>query len=315
MTDAIFLQPVFKERIWGGERLKEVFNYDIPSSETGECWGISAHPNGPCTVINGDYKGQTLEALWTNHPELFDHYKSKTFPLLTKILDAKTDLSVQVHPNDQQAQEMEGEPFGKTECWYVIDAEPGAEIVYGHHAKSAEEFSENVQDGKWDALLRTVPVKAGDFFYVPSGTIHAIGGGILILETQQSSDVTYRVYDYDRTDAKGNTRDLHIDQSIAVTRFPHVDPELEQTTQTIQGAKVTKRVSETNFTVYDVHLNGAFSADQTKPFILVSVLDGEGNVEVKSTKTGFKKGDHFILPASIGHFKVNGNAHLIVSHV
>lgn len=315
MQSPIFLEPVFKERIWGGQRLKEVFNYEIPSSEIGECWGISAHPHGPCQVLNGPYKGQTLDELWEHHPELFgNQVTTKDFPLLTKILDAKTDLSVQVHPNDEQAKVMENVPFGKTECWYIIDAEPGAEIVYGHHAQTPEEFREMVMAGRWDELLRKVKVKPGDFFYVPSGTIHAIGGGILILETQQSSDVTYRVYDYGRTDANGNERELHIEQSIAVTSFPHQDPQLEFKKVTYQDAVVTQLISESNFTVYDVHLSGSVTAKLDHPFLLVSVLKGEGDIRIQDEVFAYKKGDHFILPATVEDFTITGDAHFIVSH-
>src|SRR5699024_1532591 len=173
-------------------------------------------------LLNGPLKGQNLRQVWDEHPDLFGKTEAgTTFPLLVKILDANDNLSVQVHPNDTYAQEVEGEAYGKTECWYVLGADEGAEIVFGHHATSREEFLSMVETGNWDELLQRVKVRQGDFFYVPSGTIHAIGKGIVILETQQSSDITYRVYDYDRKDASGNTRPLHIDSSADVTHFPH----------------------------------------------------------------------------------------------
>jgi mannose-6-phosphate isomerase len=308
------LKPVFKDRFWGGTQLHTVFGYDIPSETTGECWGISAHPHGPCEIVNGPFKGQTLNQVWNTHPELFGHYASKEFPLLTKILDARTDLSVQVHPDDHYAQEVENVPYGKTECWYVIDAEPGAEIVYGHHAQTPSEFRAMVESGDWEHLLRKVKVKAGDFFYVPSGTIHAIGGGILILETQQNSDITYRVYDYDRKDADGNTRELHIDQSIAVTSYPHQDPPLDFKKKELEGATLTQLVSESNFTVYHVALNGELTQTQNQPFLLVSILDGEGSLTTDGQTFFFKKGDHFLLPATLGDYDVEGNCKAIVSH-
>src|SRR5690606_31738382 len=145
----------------------------------------------------------------------------REYPLLVKILDAADDLSVQVHPNDSYAREVEGVPYGKTECWYVLSAEEGAELVLGHHAKTREELVQMMDQGEWDKLLRRIKVKAGDFIYVPSGTIHAIGKGIVILETQQSSDITYRVYDYDRRDSMGNKRELHLDRAREVTLVPH----------------------------------------------------------------------------------------------
>jgi mannose-6-phosphate isomerase len=196
----------------------------------------------------------------------------------------------------------------------VIDAEPGAEIVYGHHAVTPEEFREKVESGQWDVLLRKVKVKPGDFFYVPSGTIHAIGGGTLILETQQNSDITYRVYDYVRKDAEGNTRELHIDQSIAVTTYPHVDPALDFKKMELDGATLTQLVSETNFTVYHLTLDGVLKSAQTHPFLMVSILDGEGYLVANGQTFSLKKGDHFLLPATMGDFQVEGHLQAIVSH-
>ena len=210
MSEPLFLQSVMQEKIWGGTHLRDVFGYDIPSDHVGEYWAISAHPNGVSTIKNGRYAGQTLDVLYAEHRELFGNRQEPVFPLLTKILDANDWLSVQVHPDDAYGLEHEGE-LGKTECWYIIAAEPGAEIIYGHNAKSKEELRQQIESKDWENLLTKVPVKAGDFFYVPSGTMHAIGAGIMVLETQQSSDTTYRVYDFDRKDDQGNLRELHLD--------------------------------------------------------------------------------------------------------
>ena len=207
MKEPLFLEPVFQERIWGGTALRDQFNYEIPSDLTGECWAISAHPNGPSIVKNGEFAGRTLIELWKDHPELFGEQSSPVFPLLTKILDANTDLSVQVHPDDAYANEHENGELGKTECWYIIDCAEDAEIIYGHTAMTKEEFVERVENNEWNELLRSVKIKPGDFFYVPSGTIHALGKGTVVLETQQSSDTTYRLYDYDRKDQDGNLRE------------------------------------------------------------------------------------------------------------
>ena len=189
MSEPLFLQSVMQEKIWGGTNLRDVFGYDIPSDHVGEYWAISAHPNGVSTIKNGRYAGQTLDALYAEHRELFGNRQEPVFPLLTKILDANDWLSVQVHPDDAYGLEHEGE-LGKIECWYIIAAEPGAEIIYGHNAKSKEELRQQIESKDWENFLTKVPVKAGDFFYVPSGTMHAIGAGIMVLETQQSSDTT-----------------------------------------------------------------------------------------------------------------------------
>ena len=164
MKEPLFLNSVLQEKIWGGDHLKE-FGYDLPSDKVGEYWAISAHPHGVSTIANGEFKGQKLDQLYASHRELFGDSKKEVFPLLTKILDANDWLSVQVHPDDEYGQKHEGE-LGKTECWYIISAEPGAEIIYGHNAKSREELAEMIKSGDWDHLLRKVKVKTGDFFHV-----------------------------------------------------------------------------------------------------------------------------------------------------
>lgn len=314
--EPIFLKPVFQERIWGGTKLNTLFNYEIPNDKTGEAWVISAHENGPSQITNGELAEQTLKDAWEGHPELFNKAVDNhdAYPLLVKILDAADDLSVQVHPNDQYAQEVENEPYGKTECWYVLQAEEGAEIVFGHHAQSQEQFAEMAKAGDWDRLLRRIPVKAGDFIYVPSGTIHAIGAGIVILETQQSSDITYRVYDYDRTDDQGNTRELHLDSSIEVTRAPHRTPDIKQSLTKQDGLTVKKLVEEQYFTVYHWDLAGECSQTRDADFIQLSVIDGEAELTTNNKTFTLKKGDHFIIPATVDHYHLVGHAEFIVSH-
>lgn len=261
----------------------------MPSDKTGEAWAISAHPNGPSLVENGPYKDMTLAEVWDQHREVFGNAKGEVFPLLTKILDAADELSVQVHPDDQYGMEHEGE-LGKTECWYVIDADEGSEIIYGHHAQTKEELEQMILEGKWDDLLRRIKVKKGDFFYVPSGTIHAIGGGITILETQQSSDTTYRVYDYDRKDDQGNLRELHVKQSVDVTTVPHVDPTPEMKTEKQEDATITTFVKTSFFDVYKWEVNGTTTFTATAPYTLVSVLAGNGKLIVEAGEYLLKKG-------------------------
>ncbi|TLS38407.1 mannose-6-phosphate isomerase, class I [Pseudalkalibacillus caeni] len=312
--EPIFLEPVFKERIWGGTKLREEFGYDIPSDTTGECWGISAHPNGPSKIKNGPLEGKTLEFAWGNHRELFANEPGDEFPLLIKILDAKKDLSVQVHPDDKYAREVEGEPYGKTECWYIIDCEEGAELIFGHHAQTRDEFEKMVEEGEWDKLLRRIPISPGEFYYVPSGTIHAIGAGTMILETQQSSDITYRVYDYNRRDAEGNTRELHIEASIEVSIIPHVDPHFDPTREEKQGLTSEKLITQEYFTVYKWELDGKVSMESEEKYLLASVLEGEAELITGDQSYNIKKGDLFILPSTISGFSLEGKAHLVVSH-
>ncbi|MFS0864601.1 mannose-6-phosphate isomerase, class I [Fredinandcohnia sp. 179-A 10B2 NHS] len=314
MKEPIFLTPLFQERIWGGTKLRTEFGYNIESDLTGECWAVSAHPNGQSVVSNGQYKGKTLGELWAEHRELFGNLEGDVFPLLTKILDANNDLSVQVHPNDEYAGKHENGELGKTECWYVIDAEEGAEIIFGHNAQTKEQFAEMIERGEWNELLRRVKVKAGDFFYVPSGTIHALCSGVLILETQQSSDTTYRLYDYDRTDQSGQKRELHIQKSIDVSTVPHEDFPVAPKTESIVGATITTFVKEEYFSVYKWDVTGSAEFTQDKPFLIGSVLKGAGEIVVEGESFPVEKGTHFILPSNLGEFRVKGELELIVSH-
>ncbi|PKG23162.1 mannose-6-phosphate isomerase, class I [Niallia nealsonii] len=310
----LFLKPVFKERIWGGSALKDQFGYSILSNKTGECWAISAHPNGPSIIENGPYKGKTLSELWGNQPELFGHYDSEKFPLLTKILDANSDLSVQVHPDDVYAGKYENGELGKTECWYIIDCKENAELVYGHHAKSKEEFAELIKEGKWNKLLQKVSIKPGDFFYVPSGTIHALCEGTLVLETQQSSDTTYRVYDYDRTDETGKKRELHLQKAMDVSTVPHEDADTQFEITKSNASVITTFVKENYFTVYKWEINGRTDFSQELPFQLVSVIKGEGILTINNEMYPINKGTHFILPSNVKQFSIDGDVTAIVSH-
>lgn len=310
----LFLKPVFKERIWGGTELQEEFGYQIPSAQTGECWAISAHPNGPSIIGNGPFAGRGLDELWREHPELFGHPTEGVFPLLTKILDANMDLSVQVHPDDAYAKVHENGELGKTECWYIIDCKEGAELVFGHHAKTKEELIRQIKEGDWDELLRRVSIKPGDFFYVPSGTIHALCEGTLVLETQQSSDTTYRVYDYDRRDADGNLRELHLEKAIKVTKVPYQDAVFSLKVEEREHVQVTTFVESAFFTVYKWAISGKAAFSFPNQYLLLSVLNGEGFLLKDGDRYELKKGSHLILPFGFGEFEINGNCELIVSH-
>ena len=308
MENLIFLEPIFHEKIWGGTRLKTNFNYEIPSEKTGECWAISAHKNGDCKVLNGKHAGLHLSDLWENHRELFGNIEGNKFPLLTKILDASDDLSVQVHPDDEYGLTHEGE-MGKTECWYILDADEDAELIFGHHAQTKEEFMKLIEEGKWDTLLRTIKIKKGDFFHVPTGTIHALKKGTLVLETQQSSDTTYRLYDYDRLGNDGIPRPLHLKQSIDVAIIPHVESNLNYETIKVGESVLTKFVTCDYFTTSKWDIRGIFTCPHTKPFTLVSVLEGE----CLFNDTKIMKGQHFIVPSHIKDLTIEGNVDLIVA--
>ena len=313
MSEPLFLQSVMQEKIWGGTKLRDEFGYEIPSDKVGEYWAISAHPHGVSTIKNGRFAGQGLDKVYAEHRELFGNSNEPVFPLLTKILDANDWLSVQVHPDDHYAMEHEGE-LGKTECWYVIAADEGAEIIYGHSAQSREELRQQIEKKEWEKLLTKVPVKAGDFFYVPSGTMHAVGSGILILETQQSSDTTYRVYDFDRKDDEGNLRELHLEKSIDVL---NIGAPANSRPVTVKADDLTSTllVASDFFAVYKWEVSGKVDIEKTAAYLLVSVLAGRGVLTVDGETYPIAKGDHFILPSDVEEWTFEGkDLEMIVSH-
>ncbi|WP_026893393.1 type I phosphomannose isomerase catalytic subunit [Lacrimispora aerotolerans] len=305
----LFLEPVFKEAIWGGTRLRDVFGYDIPGDTTGECWAISAHKNGECQIAGGRYDGKLLSSLWKERPELFGHYPGEEFPLLIKIIDARQDLSIQVHPDDAYAGIHENGSLGKTECWYILDCEPDTEIVIGHYAKDKKEMESMIRSGKWDEFIRKVPVHKGDFFQINPGCVHAIKGGTMILETQQSSDITYRVYDYDRLQ-EGKPRQLHIEQSIDTISTPFKADESRPVTESLEGADHTHFISCPYYSVDKYDINGVFSIEFKKYFTNVSVLSGKGSVNGISVMAG----QHFIIPAESGVCRFEGTMSIICSN-
>lgn len=305
----LFLNPVFKQMIWGGNRLGTDWPYEIPGDNTGECWAVSAHPNGDCTIKEGIYKGAALSELWKKHPELFGNTGLDRFPLLIKIIDAKTDLSIQVHPDDAYAKVNENGSLGKTECWYVLDCEEDSRLVIGHNAKDKKELSDMIHEGRWGELIREIPVKKGDFIQIDPGTVHAIKGGLMILETQQNSDITYRVYDYDRL-TNGKPRELHIDKSIDVITVP-AKP-IEESVMKVGNLPentMNLLISCDYYKVWKLDVTEPVTIEQNHPFLIMSVIEGEGLINGQM----IQKGDHFILPSGYGKAQLQGNMKLIVS--
>lgn len=307
--ELLFMEPVFKEAIWGGTRLREVFGYEIPSDTTGECWAISAHKNGDCRIFEGLYKGRLLSNLWEEEPELFGHCPGIQFPLLIKIIDAKHDLSIQVHPDDAYAAVHENGSLGKTECWYILDAEPGTEIVIGHHAQNRKEMERMIRGQEWSSFIRSIPVKKGDFFQINPGCVHAIKGGTLILETQQSSDITYRVYDYDRLSG-GAPRALHIEQSIDTIEAPFVEPKHEMTTEKVMGAVHSHLITCEFYSVDRYDIDGVFTKSFKGYFTNVSIAGGSGCVN----GIPLEAGGHFIVPHEFGECRFEGKMTIICSN-
>jgi mannose-6-phosphate isomerase class I len=305
--EILFIAPIFKENIWGGNRLNKEYGYQIPSDATGECWAVSAHENGDCQVASGELAGKSLTQLWKNRQDLFGNIGGDKFPLLIKIIDAKDDLSIQVHPDDAYAKEHENGSLGKTECWYILDCKEEQDIVIGHNAKTKDELISMIDNKEWDKLIPNRPIKKGDFLQINPGTVHAIKGGTLILETQQNSDITYRVYDYDRL-TDGKPRELHIDKSIDVITVPYVleNANVEQET----NSQCKKLISCKYYEVYKFEITQKEEFIQDKSFLIMSVVDGEGKIN----DVILKKGDHFILPYQYGNYSLEGNMTIIASN-
>lgn len=219
----LFLAPVGKDYLWGGVRLNTEFAKSIPLEPLAETWECSTHPEGECTIASGTYAGQTLRSVLCEHPEYLGtrvENKNGMLPILIKLIDAKQDLSVQVHPDDDFAYVHENGQSGKSEMWYVLDAAKDAHLVYGlARDVSPEELKESAARGEIGKYLQRIPVRTDDVFYLEAGTIHAIGAGCLIAEIQQCSDLTYRLYDYDRVDKTGKKRPLHLGKGFAVANL------------------------------------------------------------------------------------------------
>lgn len=309
MESIIEVVPVFKEKIWGGRKLEDEFGYDIPDGPVGECWAISAHPNGDCVIASGEYAGKTLSWLWAEHRELFGGIEGDQFPLLVKIIDAKDDLSIQVHPDDAYAGEHENGSLGKKECWYVLSADEGATIVVGQHARSREEFVQMVEEGRWGELLNVIPVKQGDFFQIDPGTVHAIKGGTVVLESQQSSDVTYRVYDYDRRQDDGTLRELHMAQALDVIDYNQEAPEDGSRIDTGEAVQVLE--SNDSYTVELVTVDGELEVPIHHAFTCVSVVEGEGTLNGSPVA----KGSHLLALSACEKLELTGSMTLVTSHL
>lgn len=328
IKEPLFLNPVFSHTIWGGSRLRTEYGYQEMGDDIGECWGISAHPNGEGTVKGGCFDGARLSSLWKECPQLFGMQDAENagdrYPLLIKIIDAKDDLSIQVHPDDEYAGKNENGSLGKMECWYILDCPEGASLVIGHNAQSQEELRDMIENGKWSEFIRELPVKKGDFIQIDPGTVHAIKGGILLLETQQNSDITYRVYDYDRLQ-NGKPRQLHVQQSIDVITVPAKSS--EDSVKSVSDMPinlVNKLYSCKYYSVYHARIQtlesdvALFSSEcdyvsfeYDAPFLNISVVDGQGEIN----DTPVKKGDHLIMPAGVNAIDMSGDMELVMSHI
>ncbi|MFP5438518.1 MAG: type I phosphomannose isomerase catalytic subunit [Bacteroidia bacterium] len=314
----LIFTPILQDRIWGGTKLRDDLGKEIPTPTTGESWELSAVPGNVSVVKNGAFAGKSLADLLEQYPnEVLGtavHARfGKQFPLLFKFLDAREDLSIQVHPNDALAKERHNS-FGKTEMWYVMQADEGSRIIVGfNHKSSPEEYLEKLESKQLIDILNQVPAKKGDVYFLETGTIHAIGGGIVIAEIQQTSDITYRIYDWDRVDANGNGRELHVELALDAMNYDLTDTEKiyakEENTS-------NNMVDCPYFTTNYVPLNGSAEITRTgETFTVYICTEGEYSLTVAGEAHAFKKGDTVLVPAAVKEFALNGNATLLEIYI
>ena len=316
------LMPFCVRTIWGGRKLIDSYGIETDLENCAEAWMLSCFENFESTVADGEYAGMTLtevigkcgKDILGKNAQSFEY-----FPILIKFIDAADDLSVQVHPDDEYAAKYNG-GYGKTECWYIMDCEPGARIIYGFKDKiSTEEFAKAIEENRIDDVVNYVEVKKGDFFLIEAGTLHAICKGILLAEVQQNSNVTFRAYDYNRFDAKCNgPRPLHIKETLDVTRCEPPCPSIPTLTKVeeLDGATKTELVSFELFSVNRVEVDGVYSsvADENS-FVHIMVLDGSGKISCGGVSFDITKGDGVFVPASAGNYTVEGKVEILESRV
>jgi mannose-6-phosphate isomerase len=302
------LKPACKDYLWGGHKLVDNYNVEYEGDVCAEAWSLSCHKDGLATITNGIHKGKTLlEAIEAEGKEILgsDCLSFKEFPILIKLIDAKKSLSIQVHPDDVYALKNENQ-YGKTEMWYILEAEEGAFLYQGFEKEiSKEEFEERIKNNTLTDVLHKEYVKPGDVIFIAPGTLHAIGEGILIAEIQQSSNVTYRIYDYGRVGADGKPRQLHIKQSIDVTK-------LEKPQKYVSPDE--HLVSCKYFCVDDITVNDSDSYETVaddKSFVSLLVVDGEGLVQAGDEKESVKKGDSLFITAGTGDIRITGTLKVI----
>lgn len=316
------LEPVYKDILWGGNRIAQKFNRKTPFERVAESWELCCRDDGMSIIANGEKAGTPLQALIDADGDgilgsaVANRYAGE-FPLLFKIIDANDKLSVQVHPDDAYAHKV-GEPNGKNELWYIIDAKPGAKLIYGlKEGVTKESFMAAVKDGKVASTMHEATVKPGDIFYIPAGTVHAILDGILIAEIQQNSNTTYRIYDWDRVGADGKGRELHINKALDVINFGQA-PDAGKSGQVIDGAGfVSKTVIRCEFFAIDeITVTGTYSDRLNgSSFAALMNIEGSGSIDYDGGSFEIAPGDTLLLPAALGNYTLSGNMKVLKTFI
>lgn len=320
MNIPLLLTPAFKDYIWGGTKLRSIFNKKCDLEKVAESWELSCHKDGNSVISNGEYAGKTLSEYIKIHGSSVlgkNCERFENFPVLIKLIDAKDNLSVQVHPDNEYALRVEGE-YGKTEMWYIVDCEEDASLLYGFKKEvSKEEFSQRIKDNTLLEVTQSVKVNKGDVFFIEAGTLHAIGKGILIAEIQQNSNTTYRIYDYNRKDKDGNSRELHIDKACDVTSLcPATHSSCSEFSQQ-KGYRIKQLASCDYFTVHIIETESYASLYVSEDsFEHILILEGScvlGSDNYKDMR--LEKGDSVFIPAGYGDFYIDGKCTFIKTKV
>lgn len=316
---SIQLQAAYKDYLWGGTKLREEYGKDGDLERIAESWELSNHPAGQSVVLNGPYSGKDFGTYLKEQPKEIlgtNCEKFEEFPILIKFIDAKSALSIQVHPDDNYALEKESS-YGKTEMWYVLSCEEDAFLYYGvNQHLTTQEFRNHIENNTLMDVLNKVKVKPGDVFFIEAGTIHAIGAGIVICEIQQNSNLTYRVYDYNRKDAQGQTRPLHIEQALEVCKLEPEQRILEEKCVKEGTNEIKQLASCKYFTTTLCTVDESYEIVMTPAsFKSMIVLEGTGYLREGNESLTFKKGDSFFIPANTKNVRIEGNCKLIISEV
>ncbi len=314
------LRPSGKDYLWGGNRLKDDFAKNIDLTPLAETWECSTHPDGPSFVDSGRFSGQTLYMVLKMHPEYLGTHPCTNgeLPILIKFIDAKEDLSVQVHPDDNYAMEHENGQSGKSEMWYVLDAEKDAKLVYGLiHECDRQTIKNAVEDGSIMDYLQKVPVKKNDLFFIEAGTIHAIGAGTLLAEIQENSNLTYRLYDYGRTGKDGRKRRLHIDKALDVANLERMaDPGQPQRVLKYRNGEASELLCRCKyFEARRIILNTGkhpvyYKTDEIS-FRVLLCLEGRGSIQFENEILDFEKGRCIFVPANSVIINIYGRAQFL----
>ena len=316
--EMVKLTPAVADNIWGGTRLIEEYGIKTDKNPAAEAWVLSCHPAGPSTIQNGAYEGKTLQEIYLEDKSICgkkgENYEF--FPLLIKFIDAKQNLSIQVHPDDEYAMRVEGE-YGKTEAWYILDCDDDAELILGFNREvSVEEFKEAAKSDAMMDICNKIKVKKGDLFFIESGTMHAICKGILLAEVQQNSNTTYRIYDYGRLGNDGKPRELHVDKAADVTKLcpPVIADSSERKTEIFDNAKRAELTRCELFAMFKLDVDGSYTAKaDDESFVSLLCLEGEGKVSCGGTTLSFVKGESIFIPASSGEFTIEGKLEILES--